>query len=673
MNLTPEYHFLYKSLQIHHLEEDEIDYELLIRAIQTEDNEARSTKLRKLKHFLKNEKVAFEGVDITRSKLSVDAEIKLIDNQVDQIRQFLQKTLKYSGVIDALKSRLAHYLFRLVRLDAIPDLGRADNVDIATLIGLIRRLINDYFSMFSPFPEIQKKVVEELNRSFSSIRVPGQKKSSSSDEEEKDTEKGSEAQSESEVEEESDNNDDKAGKARKKVKRKKSTKSTKKKSGTIAKRKLKSAVNNQLNDQVNPYTNSQFTNPMNPFINPYMNPHFHPFYSMQFYNPQSWIPDLSSISSGRSKRSQKPEIKKKSKARAGSKHDSDNSSGSDSSSSESSSSESSGGAHKSKSKSKRRSHQKTSKTICDWKLKYNGKDNGERLLDFLKEVKFHAKSEHFTEKDLFDSAIYLFTDKAKTWYMNGVENEEFHSWKDLVKELKREFLTQDHDYQSEFRAITRRQGPKEKFSDYIYEMQKIFDSRTQPLTEKKKFEIVFRNMRSDYKSHVVSSDIDNLVDLKKFGRKLDEVFRYKYSNNGESYQKSKNSQVAELKSNFRPNNNKSKPENSSKPTKTKTYYNSKDSGNTNPKENPNTNTDTNKTNTTEKSSSTPDPMQGSCTGTFNKIVEQHTPPKPGVCYNCREYGHHFNDCEEEFEKFCKRCGLYDTDTMKCPYCAKNAH
>lgn len=103
---------------------------------------------------MKNEKVPFEGVDLTRYDISIDQEIKLVDNRVDEIRQYLQKNKKYSGVIDALRSRLIHCLFRLVRLEVIPNLSRDDSVDISTLIGLIRRLINDYFSMFSPFPEI---------------------------------------------------------------------------------------------------------------------------------------------------------------------------------------------------------------------------------------------------------------------------------------------------------------------------------------------------------------------------------------------------------------------------------------------------------------------------------------------------------------------------------------
>lgn len=673
MNLSPEYHFLYKSLQIHHLEEDEIDYELLIRAIQTEDKEARSTKLRKLKQFVKNEKVPFEGVDLARYDVSIDQEIKLVDNRVDEIRQYLQKNKKYSGVIDALRSRLIHCLFRLVRLEVIPNLSRDDSVDISTLIGLIRRLINDYFSMFSPFPEIQKKVIEELNRSFSSARVSNPKQSSESEEDEySEKEKGSGAQSEEgEIADVSDNNNDKAGKTKKKHKQK-NTKSSKPKSNTLAKRKLKSTINQQFKDQINPFANSQFTNPMNSLINPFMNPYFQSFLPMQFYSHQSGFPDLSSFGSGQLRRRNKSKSKKKPNARVGRTHESESSSEVEveSLSSESSSSESSGGAHKRR--TIKRSHNKTSKTINDWKIKYSGRDNGERLLDFLKEVKFHAKSDHLDEDDLFDSAIYLFTDKAKTWYMNGVDNEEFRSWKELVKELKREFLTHDHDYQSEFKAITRRQGPKEKFKDFMYEMQKIFDSRTQPMTEKKKFEIVFRNMRSDYKSHAVSSEIDNLVDLKNMGRKLDEVFRYKYNNTSENYQKPKNSQVSELKSFSRPTNNKSKSENSSKSIKTKTFYSSKESENTKPKEKAHTTSDTNKTNTPEKPLSTADPMQGSCAGTLNKLLDQYTPPKPGVCFNCREYGHHFNDCEEEFEKFCKRCGFHDTDTFKCPYCAKNA-
>lgn len=54
------------------------------------------------------------------------------------------------------------------------------------------------------------------------------------------------------------------------------------------------------------------------------------------------------------------------------------------------------------------------------------------------------------------------------------------------------------------------------------------------------------------------------------------------------------------------------------------------------------------------------------------LLEKYTPPRPGVCYNCRLSGHHQSDCDRPKHKFCFRCGFFNFDTKNCPFCAKNA-
>ncbi|XP_062533714.1 uncharacterized protein LOC134202723 [Armigeres subalbatus] len=74
--------------------------------------------------------------------------------------------------------------------------------------------------------------------------------------------------------------------------------------------------------------------------------------------------------------------------------------------------------------------------VSEWKLKYDGKDQGRRLAEFLKEVKMRCKSEDISEKELFRGAIHLFSGRAKDWFMEGFENRDFRNWSGLKKELK---------------------------------------------------------------------------------------------------------------------------------------------------------------------------------------------------------------------------------------------
>lgn len=274
------------------------------------------------------------------------------------------------------------------------------------------------------------------------------------------------------------------------------------------------------------------------------------------------------------------------------------------------------------------------KPVSEWHLKYDGSDNGKSLIKFVKEVEFLAKSERMSQKELFRSAIHLFTGSARAWYMSCIENEDFSSWRELVQELKREFLSPDHDHTFETRAISRKQGPRESFQEFFLELQKLFNSLTKPLTESKKFEIVFRNLRSDYKGHAVSAEIDNLVDLKKFGRKLDATYWFKHqpqiaSNDTKS--RGKPSQVNEIHS------------------KTKSNVVNRSS-----------NASQHDSDSAAADSDVPTGMK--------ILLAHYKPPKDGCCFNCRLDGHHARFCDRPRHKYCQNCGFHNVDTASCPYC-----
>ncbi|XP_055591195.1 uncharacterized protein LOC129743243 [Uranotaenia lowii] len=301
-------------------------------------------------------------------------------------------------------------------------------------------------------------------------------------------------------------------------------------------------------------------------------------------------------------------------------------------------------SRRSPSQSRRRRH-RSRRPVWEWNLRYDGKDNGQNLIKFIKEVEYYANSENVSERELFRSAIYLFKDQAKVWFLSGMETEEFTNWKELVHEMKREFLSPDHDHRNEVKAIARKQGPKESFQEFLAEMQKIFNSLTKPLSEGKKFEIVWRNLRSDYKGHAVASNIDNLADLKKFGRQLDATYWFKYANPIDNNPRNRR-EVNEIKTGAIP---KYPPPHDSKKEKSRTF----------------TRTRPEVTSEDERSK-----RRGlkEVVGQENRtrkekdaglemIVRKYVPPEKGICFNCRLRGHHFEECEGLPHKFCQRYNL----------------
>lgn len=314
----------------------------------------------------------------------------------------------------------------------------------------------------------------------------------------------------------------------------------------------------------------------------------------------------------------------------------------------------------SRQKPKRRLNTKRTKPVSEWNLRYDGRDGGHGLMGFIKEVEFYAQSEDVSDNELFRSAIHLFSGAAKTWFMSGVENGDFSSWKDLVTEMKKEFLAPDHDHMSEFRAIERKQRPKEKFQDFFFDMQKLFNSLTKPISERKKFEIVFRNLRADYKGYVVAANIDNLADLKPFGRKLDATFWYKYEHRNQEETNTKNkNQVSELKT-----NSKSKPAGS---------VNYLEKSRSLPKP-PSKSEEEKEPKKIQRQNQPGEGSQGQKNTQDKGLqarLEKYVVPKPGMCFNCRLSGHHHAECNAPRHKFCFRCGFYNVETKDCPFCAKN--
>ncbi|XP_055584991.1 uncharacterized protein LOC129737854 [Uranotaenia lowii] len=271
--------------------------------------------------------------------------------------------------------------------------------------------------------------------------------------------------------------------------------------------------------------------------------------------------------------------------------------------------------------------------VSDWNLWYDGKDNGQGLMRFIREIEFTANSENMSQQELFRSAINLFRGPAKTWFMSGIENEEFASWKQLVREMKNEFLSPDHDHVSEMRAIARKQGPKEKFQNYLIEMQKIFNGFTKSVSEKRKFQIIFRNMRSDYRGYAIASKIDNLADLKTFGRQLDATFWYKFQAVDESPRV--RSQVNEIRTGAKP---KTRDNLETTNQKSRYFYGSSKSEPWKEIQKPKQ-----QYRGSEKSSLDHPRRKNSTPDGLEVLLSNYLPLPEGRCYNCRLPGHHYKD------------------------------
>ncbi|XP_062699068.1 uncharacterized protein LOC134284289 [Aedes albopictus] len=320
--------------------------------------------------------------------------------------------------------------------------------------------------------------------------------------------------------------------------------------------------------------------------------------------------------------------------------------------------------------------------VHKWTIRYDGMDNGKRLNEFVKEVEFNARSEGFSDDELFQSAHHLFTHKARAWFMEVNGNYELGSWKELVHELKNEFLPIDIDYVYERQAYNRKQGAKEKFQDYYLDMVRIFRGMSSSWDDRRKFDVLFRNTREDVRIAMLAAGVNDVPKMKEFGKKFDAINWQLYQRNDRF--PNRPIRVDELnnhRQNFPNRQDRYRRDEQdrrkeagrfeqkfSKGNGQKSFWKQRDSGQEHQKreqykkvEKP----DSKPQNPQRQKSPVPGP---SGSNALQRIVKAYIPIKKGICFNCHENDHGFEECPKEKHTFCFKCGFPGFTLKNCPYC-----
>nr|XP_029715635.1 uncharacterized protein LOC115259240 [Aedes albopictus] len=299
------------------------------------------------------------------------------------------------------------------------------------------------------------------------------------------------------------------------------------------------------------------------------------------------------------------------------------------------------------------------RSVADWKMKYDGKDEGRKLNKFITEVEFMAEAENLNKQDSYNEAIHLFSSEARTWYIEGKKNRDFRNWRELVTELMLEFQPPDMDFHYEQQAAQRRQKRSERLQDYFNAVMEIFQYMTVAPSEQRMFDIIFRNLRLDYKNVLVVKGIRTLKGLKQWGRKLDSVNVWMYRNR-ETETAPKSAQVHEVRQDFPRDNIRPSEKKWKSDPRTEKGSRSDQKENVDRRQIP-------KRQEVQKDDQRP----GSSKADLESRVANYRVPDKLTCFNCRGKYHHHQACLMEKEVFCMVCGFHNYTKEKCPFCAKN--
>lgn len=160
--------------------------------------------------------------------------------------------------------------------------------------------------------------------------------------------------------------------------------------------------------------------------------------------------------------------------------------------------------------------------ILNWQLVFTGvQGKGLSISDFLTQVHLMARADSVSERELFVSAIHLFTGSARNWYV--AFEKYYDNWQQLVHALNEQFLPHDSDLSRLREAESRKQRTDEAFVLFLSEMMNLFDHLQVPLPENRKLSIVMRNMLPYLRQALALTEVDDLHTLVRLCRKLESI------------------------------------------------------------------------------------------------------------------------------------------------------
>lgn len=249
--------------------------------------------------------------------------------------------------------------------------------------------------------------------------------------------------------------------------------------------------------------------------------------------------------------------------------------------------------------------------VQKWNLKFTGDPKGISVHNFLERVNELRVARNVSDRQLFESAIDLFSGKALLWYRSN--KQRVSDWQSLSRLLIKHYEPPDYKDRLFEEIVSRTQDPSESFVEYFSCMLSMF-RRYGPVAEDIQLRIISKNLAPFYTMQL--PNVTSLANLEDECLKLE-----KRKHRVDSYRPPPRRRNAFVEPDF-------------------AFVDVSDS--------------------TNYDSSTR-PMVNS--------VEHVNRLK---CYNCDQQGHSFQDCSAPRRVFCYRCGRLNVTVRRCPNCTNNS-
>lgn len=304
-----------------------------------------------------------------------------------------------------------------------------------------------------------------------------------------------------------------------------------------------------------------------------------------------------------------------------------------------------------------------SEPIYKWNVKFSG-DSKESVYSFLERVSELSLARNVSERELFHSALDLFSGKALQWYRSN--RTRFSDFYELSTLLISHYGPPDYKIRLYNDILNRTQDQTETFIDYFACMNSMF-RRHGSVPADAQLDIIIRNLSPFYTMNL-PSDIKTMQQLEDECLKI-EVKKYRadsYIPPSRRRQGIVDPSFAFISDNI--------PTNTTQNASNIFSVNSIFSGNpsTNPVYDDPINNNLPCGNPTS-GNSVPINFNNVNSNLGVQALNQQS-VRQLICWNCRASGHLNKQCTAPKSKYCYRCGLQNYTTKTCPRCnSKNSH
>lgn len=152
--------------------------------------------------------------------------------------------------------------------------------------------------------------------------------------------------------------------------------------------------------------------------------------------------------------------------------------------------------------------------IEHWKLFFSGDTKSISVENFLYKLKKIARREGVSDNGLLRDIHLVLEGQASDWFFTYVD--EFDSWENFEKRIRYRFGNPNQDQGIRLKIQERKQQRGESFIAFVTEIERLNKMLSTPLSRRRKFEVVWDNMRQHYRSKIATisvRDLDHLIRL----------------------------------------------------------------------------------------------------------------------------------------------------------------